>query len=100
MQGVHELRVKESDRIAAMEVGLIANGASVSSTEDSMTVQGGGGLRGGATAATHLDHRIAMSFLVAGLASDQPISVDDGSPIATSFPDFLPLMKTLGAVIG
>lgn len=100
MQGVHELRVKESDRIAAMEAGLIANGARVTSTDDSMTVEGQGGLQGGATAVTHIDHRIAMSFLVAGLASDQPISVDDGSPIATSFPDFLPLMKTLGAVIG
>lgn len=100
MQGVHELRVKESDRIAAMEDGLIANGAKVTSTEDSMTVEGTGGLRGGATAATHIDHRIAMSFLVAGLASLEPISVDDGSPIATSFPDFLPLMQALGAEIG
>ncbi|MFT4013476.1 MAG: 3-phosphoshikimate 1-carboxyvinyltransferase [Paracoccus sp. (in: a-proteobacteria)] len=100
MQGVHELRVKESDRIAAMEAGLLANGAAVTSTQDSMTVEGGGGLRGGAVAQTHLDHRIAMSFLVAGLASEQPIGVDDGSPIATSFPDFLPLMKELGARIG
>ncbi|WP_323716885.1 3-phosphoshikimate 1-carboxyvinyltransferase [Paracoccus aminovorans] len=100
MQGVHELRVKESDRIAAMEAGLIANGARVTSTEDSMTVHGSGGLAGGgAPAATHLDHRIAMSFLVAGLASEQPISVDDASPIATSFPDFLPLMQGLGARI-
>ncbi|MDQ7777479.1 3-phosphoshikimate 1-carboxyvinyltransferase [Paracoccus aminovorans] len=101
MRGVHELRVKESDRIAAMEAGLIANGARVTSTEDSMTVEGSGGLAGGgASVVTHLDHRIAMSFLVAGLASDQPISVDDGSPIATSFPDFLPLMQRLGAAIG
>jgi len=99
MQGVHELRVKESDRIEAMAVGLRANGASVEDTEDMMTVHGAGGLRGGACAKTHLDHRIAMSFLVAGLASDQPISVDDGSPIATSFPDFLPLMQGLGARI-
>ncbi len=64
-----------------------------------MTVHGKGGLDGGATCATHLDHRIAMSFLVAGLASHQPISVDDGGPIATSFPDFLPLMRGLGAQI-
>ncbi|HWL58041.1 MAG TPA: 3-phosphoshikimate 1-carboxyvinyltransferase [Paracoccus sp. (in: a-proteobacteria)] len=99
MQGVHELRVKESDRIEAMAVGLRANGASVEDTEDMMTVHGTGGLCGGACAKTHLDHRIAMSFLVAGLASDQPISVDDGSPIATSFPDFLPLMQGLGARI-
>ncbi len=99
MQGVHELRVKESDRIEAMAVGLIANGADVSSTDDTMTVRGSGGLGGGAVAATHLDHRIAMSFLVAGLASQQPIGVDDGSPIVTSFPDFLPLMQKLGAQI-
>jgi 3-phosphoshikimate 1-carboxyvinyltransferase len=99
MQGVHELRVKESDRIDAMAVGLRANGAHVEDTDDTMTVHGTGGLTGGAVAATHLDHRIAMSFLVAGLASDQAISVDDGGPIATSFPDFLPLMRALGAQI-
>ena len=99
MQGVHELRVKESDRIDAMVVGLRANGAHVEDTDDTMTVHGTGGLTGGAIAATHLDHRIAMSFLVAGLASDQMISVDDGGPIATSFPDFLPLMRALGAGI-
>lgn len=99
MQGVHELRVKESDRIDAMAVGLRANGAKVEDTEDTMTVHGTGGLSGGATAVSHLDHRIAMSFLVAGLASAQPISVDDGGPIATSFPDFLPLMRGLGARI-
>ena len=101
MQGVHELRVKESDRIAAMEAGLIANGARVSSTEDSMTVLGTGSLPGGGSAVvTHLDHRIAMSFLVAGLAAQQPVSIDDAGPIATSFPDFLPLMQRLGAKIG
>ena len=99
MQGVHELRVKESDRIDAMAVGLRANGAVVDDTPDTMTVHGQGGLPGGASCATHLDHRIAMSFLVAGLASDQAIAVDDGSPIATSFPDFLPLMQGLGAVL-
>lgn len=99
MQGVKELRVKESDRIAAMVAGLRANGAAVDETEDTMTVHGQQGLPGGAVAVTHLDHRIAMSFLVAGLASDQPIGVDDASPIATSFPDFLPLMTALGARI-
>ena len=99
MQGVHELRVKESDRIDAMAVGLRANGASVEDSDDTMTVHGTGRLNGGAVVATHLDHRIAMSFLVAGLASDQMISVDDGGPIATSFPDFLPLMRGLGAQI-
>ncbi|KGJ04614.1 3-phosphoshikimate 1-carboxyvinyltransferase [Paracoccus halophilus] len=100
MQGVHELRVKESDRIEAMAVGLRANGASVEDSEDTMIVHGTGGLKGGATAQSHLDHRIAMSFLVAGLASEQPIGVDDAGPIATSFPDFLPLMRGLGAEIG
>jgi len=99
MQGVHELRVKESDRIEAMASGLAANGAVVETTPDTMTVHGQGGLKGGATCATHLDHRIAMSFLVAGLASERPITVDDGGPIATSFPDFLPLMQSLGARI-
>lgn len=99
MNGVAELRVKESDRIDAMAVGLRANGAQVEETRDSMTVIGTGSLKGGAEAVTHLDHRIAMSFLIAGLASDQPISVDDGSPIMTSFPDFLPLMQRLGAHI-
>ncbi|SMO33296.1 3-phosphoshikimate 1-carboxyvinyltransferase [Paracoccus laeviglucosivorans] len=99
MQGVKELRVKESDRIAAMVAGLRANGASVDETEDTMTVHGTGALAGGGTAVTHLDHRIAMSFLVGGLASEQPIGVDDGRPIATSFPDFLPLMTALGAQI-
>lgn len=100
MNGVAELRVKESDRIDAMAVGLRANGAKVDETRDSMTVHGTGSLKGGASAQTHLDHRIAMSFLIAGLMSDAPISVDDGSPIATSFPDFLPLMRGLGADIG
>lgn len=100
MNGVAELRVKESDRIEAMASGLRANGATVEDTPDSMTVHGTGGLRGGASAATHLDHRIAMSFLVAGLASQQPIGVDDGAPIMTSFPDFLPLMQGLGAKLG
>ncbi|MDO5622540.1 MAG: 3-phosphoshikimate 1-carboxyvinyltransferase [Paracoccus sp. (in: a-proteobacteria)] len=100
MNGVAELRVKESDRIDAMARGLELNGAKVEETRDSLTVHGQGGLPGGGTAVTHLDHRIAMSFLIAGLASDQPISVDDGSPIATSFPDFVPLMQGLGADLG
>jgi 3-phosphoshikimate 1-carboxyvinyltransferase len=101
MQGVGELRVKESDRIAAMEVGLQANGVQTASTPDSMTVTGsGGGVPGGATVATHLDHRIAMSFAVLGLATDAPVTVEDASPIATSFPDFQRLMRDLGAEIG
>ena len=100
MHGVAELRVKESDRIAAMADGLRASGVRVEDTADSLTVHGMGAVPGGATVATHLDHRIAMSFLVLGLVSDAPITVDDGGPIATSFPDFLPLMRRLGADIG
>ena len=100
MNGVAELRVKESDRIAAMADGLRANGVTVEDTRDSMTVHGMASVPGGATVATHLDHRIAMSFLVLGLVSEAPIAVDDGGPIATSFPDFLPLMRGLGAQIG
>ena len=97
--GVKELRVKESDRIAAMADGLRANGVEVEDTEDTMTVIGTGSAAGGATVATHLDHRIAMSFLVLGMASDAPVSLDDGQPIATSFPIFEPLMAELGAKI-
>ncbi len=99
MRGVKELRVKESDRIDAMAVGLRAAGVAVEDGPDWWIVQGRGpgGVAGGVTVATHLDHRIAMSFLCAGLASDQPITVDDAGPIATSFPVFEPLMRALGA---
>ena len=100
MNGVAELRVKESDRIDAMARGLEANGVRVEETRDSMTVHGQGHVAGGATAATHLDHRIAMSFLVLGLATEAPVGIDDGAPIATSFPDFLALMQGLGADLG
>ena len=101
MNGVAELRVKESDRIDAMAQGLRANGVEVDETRDSMTVRGKGRIPGGAgPVATHLDHRIAMSFLVAGLAADAEIRVDDGAAIATSFPDFVPLMTALGADLG
>lgn len=100
MNGVAELRVKESDRIDAMARGLEANGVTVDETRDSMTVHGMGRVPGGGTAATHLDHRIAMSFLVLGLATEALVGIDDGGPIATSFPDFLPLMRGLGAELG
>lgn len=102
MRGVKELRVKESDRIAAMADGLRAAGVTVEDGPDWWIVHGRGadGVPGGATVATHLDHRIAMSFLVLGLASDAPMTVDDGGPIATSFPVFEPLMTALGAQIG
>ncbi len=101
MNGVAELRVKESDRIAAMATGLVACGVRVEETPDRMTVHGMASVPGGASGiATHLDHRIAMSFLCLGLATEAPVAVDDAGPIATSFPDFLPLMRGLGADIG
>lgn len=99
MRGVAELRVKESDRIDAMATGLRANGVDVEDGPDwwSVTGHGPGSVQGGATCASHLDHRIAMAFMVMGMATQQPVSVDDGAPIATSFPVFEPLMKQLGA---
>ena len=99
MRGVKELRVKESDRIDAMARGLEACGVRIEEDEDTLIVHGmgAGGMPGGATCATHLDHRIAMSFLVAGMAAKAEIAVDDASPILTSFPIFEGLMTTLGA---
>ncbi|MFX0547291.1 3-phosphoshikimate 1-carboxyvinyltransferase [Roseovarius sp. S1116L3] len=101
MRGVAELRVKESDRIEAMATGLHANGVEVEEGPDWWIVhgRGHGNVPGGATCASHLDHRIAMSFLILGMAANAPVSVDDGSPIATSFPIFEPLMDRLGAEI-
>ena len=101
MPGVRELRVKESDRIDAMANGLRAAGVGVEDGPDGWTVsgRGHGNVPGGATAASHLDHRIAMSFLVMGMATARPMSVDDGGPIATSFPIFEPLMASLGAQV-
>jgi len=100
MRGIKELRVKESDRIDAMARGLEACGVSLEEGEDYLIVHGCGadGVPGGATVATHLDHRIAMSFLCLGMASQQPITIDDLGAIATSFPGFVPLMEGLGAV--
>lgn len=102
MQGLDELRVKESDRLAAVARGLEANNAPCEEGSDWLKVAGrpdGKGL-GGGTVRTHLDHRIAMAFLVMGLASEKPVSVDDASPIATSFPEFEGLMTALGAQFG
>ena len=101
MRGVHELRVKESDRIDAMARGLEACGVTIEEDADTLIVHGlgAGNVPGGATCKTHIDHRIAMAFLVLGLVSQQPVSVDDGSPIATSFPSFEGLMAGLGATI-
>ncbi|KTR07605.1 3-phosphoshikimate 1-carboxyvinyltransferase [Aureimonas ureilytica] len=98
MQGLDELRVKESDRLAAVAAGLKANGVVHEEGEDWLRVTGrpdGSGL-GGGRVETHLDHRIAMSFLIMGLASQHPVSVDDATMIATSFPEFEGLIATLG----
>lgn len=101
MEGLEELRVKESDRLAAVARGLEANGVDCTEGKDSLSVRGtpGGKGNGGGTVATHLDHRIAMSFLVMGLASEKPVTVDDRGMIATSFPEFMDLMSGLGAQI-
>jgi 3-phosphoshikimate 1-carboxyvinyltransferase len=102
MRGIKDLRVKESDRIDAMARGLEACGISVEEGTDYLIVhgRGPGGVPGGATVASRLDHRIAMAFLCLGLAAKAPITVDDGTPIATSFPGFVGLMRGLGAAIG
>ena len=101
MRGVKELRVKESDRIDAMATGLRANGIEVEDGPDwfSVTGAGHGNVPGGAVCQSHLDHRIAMSFLILGMAAQKPVSVDDGGPIATSFPIFEGLMAKLGAQV-
>ncbi len=98
MRGVSELRVKESDRIDAMARGLEACGVRVEEDRDTLVVHGcgPGGVPGGATVAARLDHRIAMSFLVLGLAAKAPVTVDDAAPIATSFPGFAALVTALG----
>ena len=98
MRGLKELRVKESDRIAAMARGLIACGVKVEELEDGLIVEGlgAGGMPGGGAVATEMDHRIAMSFLVAGLAAKSTVKVDDSAFIATSFPGFSELMQGLG----
>ena len=98
MEGLEELRVKESDRLAAVEAGLQANGVITQSGRDWLEVHGGGA-PGGGRVVTHMDHRIAMSFLVMGLASRIYTTVDDSRFIATSFPDFTGLMNAMGARI-
>lgn len=98
MRGIHELRVKESDRISVMVDGLQACGVNVIEHDDGMTVSNSA-VGGGALVKTHLDHRIAMSFLVLGLNAEKTITVDDGTVIETSFPGFSKLMNSLGAKI-
>lgn len=100
MRGVAELRVKESDRIDLMARGLTACGVRVEQEPDALFVHGGTRPRGGATIHTAGDHRIAMSHLVLGLASEQPVTIDEAGMIATSFPTFVALMRGLGAEIG
>ena len=100
MEGLDELRVKESDRLAATAALLRANGVSVAEGETSLTVTGvgpNGAVPGGGTVVTHMDHRIAMSALVLGLGAEAPVTVDDATMIATSFPQFTGLMEELGA---
>ena len=105
MEGLEELRVKESDRLAAVARGLEANGADCSEGKASLTVRGrpdGKGLGSKsekAVVATHLDHRIAMSFLVMGMAAEHGTRIDDAAMIATSFPNFVDLMNGMGAEI-
>ncbi len=98
MAGLEELRVKESDRLAAVEAGLKVNDVKTTSGKDWLDVTGGGSF-GGGTVVTHMDHRIAMAFLVMGLASTKPTHVDDASFIATSFPGFTDLLNGMGAKI-
>lgn len=97
MRGLAELRVKESDRLAATAEMLRVNGVGVAVEGDDLIVHGKGRPSGGGMVATHMDHRLAMSALVMGLASDKPVSVDDAAFIATSFPGFVELMRGLGA---
>ena len=100
MRGLAELRVKESDRLAAIAEGLSRCGVKVEAGPDSLAVEGTGmPPRGGATVATKLDHRIAMAFLVLGIGAQEPVTVDDAAPIETSFPGFAELMNRLGADI-
>ena len=97
MRGLKELRVKESDRLEATADMLRVNGVKVEIAGDDLIVEGRGHVPGGGLVATHMDHRIAMSALVMGLAADKPVTVDDTAFIATSFPDFIPMMRSLGA---
>jgi 3-phosphoshikimate 1-carboxyvinyltransferase len=97
MRGLQELRVKESDRLEATAAMLRVNGVKLEISGDDLIVEGRGHVAGGGLVATHMDHRIAMSALVMGLASDKPVKVDDTAFIATSFPDFIPMMRSLGA---
>ena len=97
MRGLAELRVKESDRLAAVAEGLRVNGVAFAIEGDDLIVQGTAEVAGGGTVETHLDHRIAMSFLIMGMAAQKPVTIDDAAMIATSFPTFRPALERLGA---
>jgi 3-phosphoshikimate 1-carboxyvinyltransferase len=97
MRGLKELRVKESDRLAATADMLRVNGVAVEIEGDDLIIHGKGRAAGGGLVATHMDHRIAMSALVLGLATGEPVKVDDAAFIATSFPGFAEMMRGLGA---
>jgi len=97
LRGLQELRVKESDRLEATVAMLRGNGVDVAIEGDDLIVHGKGRAAGGGVVLTHMDHRIAMSALIMGLGSGQPVAVDDAAFIATSFPGFVELMRGLGA---
>ena len=97
MRGLKELRVKESDRLAATAELLRANGVAAEIHGDDLIVHGTGSAAGGGVVTTHMDHRIAMAAMVLGTASDRPVQIDDGTFIATSFPGFVELMQSVGA---
>jgi 3-phosphoshikimate 1-carboxyvinyltransferase len=99
MRGLKELRVKESDRLAATASMLRANGIEAEIAGDDLIVHGRGHAAGGGLVATHMDHRIAMAALVMGLASERPVTIDDGAFIATSFPGFADMMRRLGGEV-
>ena len=97
MEGLAELKVKESDRLAATAAALAVNGVAAKVDGDTLIVAGGSGVKGGGMVATHMDHRIAMAFLILGLGADRPVTIDDATFVATSFPAFTDLMTGLGA---
>jgi len=97
MRGLKELRVKESDRLAATADMLRINGVTAEVDGDDLIIHGKSNVAGGGEVVTHMDHRIAMSALMMGLASGEPVRIDDSAFIATSFPGFVELMRSLGA---
>ena len=100
MQGLSELRVKESNRLETIANGLVKCGVSVDVEGDDLIVDGTAGrIEGGGDVKTHMDHRIAMAFMVAGAVAKKPVSIDDDSTINTSFPHFKDIMSKIGAII-